>query len=894
MAEFVYEGSKGGEISFPLGGIGSGCIGLAGDGRLVDWEIFNRPNKGSSNGYTHFAVKAERDGKVLDARVLQGDLQPPYTGSLRAGAGSTPFGSGPPRDHLSAAPHFRTASFRGEFPLARLSLRDDAFPGAVTVTAFNPFIPLDEDDSSIPAAFFEVEVRNSEDVTLTYTVCLSVNNPVPGDAKINRVRQTDGLSMIGMRAHGPRADGPAGDMTVATDARDVSYQEYWRRAAYKGMWVDDVSAYWRDLSTAGRFANRGYEEVRARGASLRSAHCLLAAHLRVEPGSSARARFLLAWNFPMYTNYWNPAPSDPASDPPNGTPAANSWQNYYATLWKDSGEAARYALSNWDRLHRNTSSFKQALFSSTLPAAVVDAVSANLSVLKSPTVLRLQDGTLYGFEGCHPDEICCEGSCTHVWNYAYALPFLFPRLERGMREADYRYNLREDGGMSFRLQLPLGRGRSSFRPCADGQFGGIVKVYRDWKIAGDSAWLAELWPAVKKSLAFAWSSENRDRWDRDRDGVLEGRQHHTLDTELFGPNSWLTGFYLAALKAAAEMADHLEDADAAAEYRALFRSGKRWVDAHLFNGEYYHQLIDLSDKRALEDVIEDDATVVDGDTGRTATRRDWDEYWDAESGRINYQVADGCGIDQVVAQWHANISGLGEVFDPQQRRTALRSVYRYNFVSAMRHTFNPRRVFSLNDEAGVLTCSYPRGRPNTGIPFAEETMSGFEYQAAGHMIQEGLVDEGVAIVQAIRSRYDGEKRNPWNEMECGSNYARAMSSYALLLALSGFTFDMTRGKIGFHPRQARTHHRYFWCLSSAWGTVELHADRVILSVVYGSIVLRRFDASPLLKRGVTNATLDGQHLPYAQRQQTVILAEPAHLHAGSALCMEAGGAETDA
>ena len=892
VAEFVYEGPKTREVSFPLGGIGSGCIGLAGDGRLVDWEIFNRPNKGSSNGYTHFAVKAERDGEVLDARVLQGDLQPPYTGSLRAGAGSTPFGSGPPRSHLSAAPHFRTASFRGEFPIAALSLRDDAFPGAVTVTAFNPFIPLNEDDSSIPAAFFEVEVHNPLDAALTYSVCMSVNNPAPGEAKINRFRQVDGLSMIGMGARGPGADGPAaGDMTVATDAPDVSFQEYWHRAAYKGMWVDDVGAYWRDLSTPGRFANRGYEEgIRARGASLRSAHCLLAAHLQVQPGSFARARFLLAWNFPRYTNYWNPAPSDPASDPATGKADANTWRNYYATLWQDSGEAASYALSNWDRLYRDTLSFKQALFSSTLPAAVVDAVSANLSVLKSPTVLRLQDGTFYGFEGCHPDEICCEGSCTHVWNYAYALPFLFPRLERGMREADYRYNLREDGGMSFRLQLPLGRGRSSFRPCADGQFGGIVKVYRDWKIAGDSEWLARLWPAVKQSLEFAWSPYNTDRWDRDRDGVLEGRQHHTLDTELFGPSSWLTGFYLAALKAAAEMAGHLGDMEAAAEYRALFRSGKRWVDAHLFNGEYYHQLIDLTDKGILEDLIEDDATVVDG-AGRSAARRDWDEYWDEADGQINYQVADGCGIDQVAAQWHANIAGLGEVFDPGQRRTALRSVFRYNFVRAMRHTFNPRRVFSLNDEAGVLTCSYPRGRPATGIPFAEETMSGFEYQAAGHMIQEGLVDEGIEIVQAVRARYDGEKRNPWNEMECGSNYARAMSSYALLPALSGFTFDMTRGAIGFHPRQARTHHRYFWCLSSAWGTVQLHADRVILSVLHGSIALRQLDASPLLKREVTAATLDGQELRYAQRQQMVMLAGPAHLHAGSVLYLEVGGPE---
>ena len=183
-----------------------------------------------------------------------------------------------------------------------------------------------------------------------------------------------------------------------------------------------------------------------------------------------------------------------------------------------------------------------------MPRPVLDAVSANISILKTSTCLRLEDGAFYGWEGCHANSGCCEGSCTHVWNYAYAMPFLFPNLERSLRELDYRYNQRADGGMSFRLQLPLGSPRSEFRPCADGQFGGVLKVYREWKISGDTKWLRRLWPAVRKSIDFAWAETNLDRWDPDQTGVLHGRQHHTLDMELFGPNAWLTGFYLAAPK----------------------------------------------------------------------------------------------------------------------------------------------------------------------------------------------------------------------------------------------------------------------------------------------------------------------------------------------------------
>ena len=109
----------------------------------------------------------------------------------------------------------------------------------------------------------------------------------------------------------------------------------------------------------------------------------------------------------------------------------------------------------------------------------------------------------------------------------------------------------------------------------------------------------------------------------------------------------------------------------------------------------------------------------------------------------------------------------------------------------------------------------------------------------------------------------------------------------LLLALSGFTFDMTKGAIGFHPKQDHPTSRFFWCLHTAWGTAELDTDRIILlSVLHGSIALRSFDAGPLLGRDVTAATLDGHELRYVKRQQSVIFAEPAHLEAGSILRLE--------
>ncbi len=870
MSRFIYKGSRTSQISFPLGGIGTGCIGISGSGRLVDWEIKNKPSKGSINGFSHFAVKAEADGKVVDARVLNGDLPPPYTGVPTRGLFGG-FGFGPERGTMASVPHFKDVEFRGEFPIAQLKFLDPHFPGQVIMTAFNPFIPLDDKDSSIPGAFFAVEIENTHKLPLDYTVCLSVNNPVP-KGRVNTFIEKEGLSLIKLAAEGMDPESPDfGDVTVATDASDVSLQQYW----YRGSWFDNLATFWSDFNTPGKLKNRVYSDAGGRGSDT----CSLAGHIRLNPGEKRALRFIITWNFPNRYNYWNPEKCDCGGDE-SGSCKPRTWLNYYATIFKDSTESAVYSLKNWDRLYDKTLLFKESLFSSSLPEEIIDAVSANISILKSPTCLRLTDGSFYGFEGCHTEAGCCDGSCTHVWNYAYALPFLFPKLERSMRSLDYKYNQREDGSMAFRLQLPLGRGRSSFRACADGQFGGVVKAYRDWKISGDTQWLKSIWEELKKSVEFAWSPTNEDRWDRDKDGVLEGRQHHTLDMELFGPNSWLTGFYLAALKAASEIAGCFGETDKAAEYMELFEKGKKWCDTHLFNGEYYHQLIDLKDKSILDLYSEGDA-IIGGSAAKV--------YWNEEKQEIKYQLGEGCAIDQVIAQWHANICGLGEIFDNAQVKKALESIFKYNFKRSFREFFNPCRIYALNDEAGVVIFDWPEGKykPAIPAPYAEEPWSGCEYQFAAHLIQEGLVDQGLQVVRAVRDRFDGEKRNPWNEFECGSNYARAMSSYSLLLAYSGFKFDMVKGMVGFNPvHMPGGNFRCFWSLDSGWGIFKATAEKITLSVLYGKLSIGTLSLPFIKGRKAASLSLAGAPAAFRQDGTDITFDTPVAIEAGSSLVIE--------
>ncbi len=853
-----YWGRKAREIRFPLGGIGTGCVSLGGAGHLVDWELFHRPAKNTLNGFSHFAVKAEARGRVRDARVLHGDTPPPYSGT---GPGRfSGLGFGVARETLSGLPHFRDVVFEGGFPIATLHFRDPAFPGRVTLTAFNPFIPLNDADSSLPAAFFTVAFENPTRQTLDYTAAFTLRNPA-GALTTNRLIADTGTRMLHLTGNRDPAELEYGDFAVATDATDAGGQAYW----FRGQWFDNLEIFWRDFSAPGGLPKRQYATPG------QADHGTLTVRLRVPAGQRGTCRFVFAWHVPQCPAYWKTPPTEPGAPPP----APPTWTPYYATRFADAPAVAHYALDHWSRLETETRRFRDTLFASTLPPAALDAISANLATLKTPTVLRLTDGSIYGWEGCHTAEGCCEGTCTHVWNYAYAVPFLFPALERGMRELEYRYNLLADGGMPFRLQVPLGRPPSTFRPCADGQFGGVLKVYREWKISGDTAWMRRLWPAVRQSIAFAWAPTNADRWDPARTGVLHGRQHHTLDMELFGPNAWLTGLYQAALKAGAEMAEACDEPRTAAAWRAMLKRGQDWVRRELFNGEYFVQRFALDDAKALRALESRDPKLRE-------------VYWNAEHGEWKYQLGEGCGIDQVLAQWHADLIGLGDVFDRAQTRRTLQAIYRHNYRPSLRNLVNPCRVYGLDDEAGTLMFTWPRGRrrPAIPVPYATETMHGFEYQAASHLIMHGEVDAGMAMVKAVRDRYDGERRNPWNEIECGNHYARSMASYALLPAFSGFRYDLTRGLIGFRPvHRPNGRFRCFWALGTAWGDMVLDRRGCRLRVLAGELTLQRLDL-PLTGRGAPPTVRLGARILSTTRDgHEIVLAEPTVLRPGRGLVL---------
>lgn len=795
-----YEGKKTKNISFPLGGIGTGCIGLFGNGELRDFEIFNRPAKNTGAGYTFFSVKASREG-YSDVRVLHGDTNESYMGEHSA-EGWRGFGFGPSFEAMGGFPHFRKTVFDAVFPIANITFSDEDFPAELTLTAFNPLIPSDEFNSSIPAAFFEWEIRNTSECDLDFDLIFTLENPAL-KSKNESFREGGVSGIFFSDADKSPSEIGYSDLTVLTDSRDTTLQDYW----YRGAWRDAVTSFWREISESDGLSSRVYNEPgrRDRGS--------VSARVHVGAKDSGRVRFVLSWSCPLQYNYWNPIKDEDGRDV--------TWRNYYATVFPSSKDSAKYSISKFTELYNKTKKYRDAIENSSLPDFVRDAISSNVSVLKSATVMRLEDGRFWAWEGVQENVGSCDGSCQHVWNYAYAMPYLFPRLERSLRETTMDYELSPSGATSFRVQLPLGRECERFRPCLDGQMGEVIKCYREWKLSGDTEWLKRYSEKIFSMLEYAWSEDNPDRWDHDRDGILEGRQHHTLDMELFGPSSWLQGMYLLALDCASEMADALGEADRAREYRRVYESGKRWTNENLFKNGYFIHKTDINDK-----------TVID--------KFEAQEYWNEERGEIKYQIADGCFIDQVLSDFHAALVGREGVFDKEKKLSALESLYKYNHLDSMRKITNMWRNFALNDESATVMCTYPEGayKPIIPIPYCEEAMTGFEYALGALFIKEGLVDKGETIVRSVRDRYDGEKRNPWCEIECGCNYARSMASFALLPIYSGFTCDMTRGYIGFSPIDKTGVFPFF--ASDTWGVVTLADSEIKLDVLGDPISLSSF------------------------------------------------------
>ena len=775
--------SEANEAAFLLGGVGTGNVSLGARGDLRDWEIFNSPAKGLNLPNTFFAIRMQSGDEEPVGRVIEGPVQAPH---------ATSHGYHPTTS--IGLPRFAQSTLHGEYPFATIKFEDDTLPVAIELEAYTPLIPLNAEDSGIPCAILTYSVTNTSQKELNITLVGSLANPVGGlkpdafrnlggsdkNKTVNEQRNEGDLRGLFLRGEGIASDDvDYGNMALVTDHDQVTVKRAWLR----GAWFDYLREFWNDLMEDGHLTDLGYEEPpensRPDTGSLGLVDTLA-------PGATGTYRFILSWYFPNRVNNWQSNFfSGFADNQDKNTPP--TIRNQYAVRFNDAWHVARYTFDENDRLESTTRTFHEALFGTSLPPVVLDAISANIVPIRSTTCFWLEDGRFYGWEGCFDTEGCCAGTCTHVWSYAHTSAFLFPSLERTMREIEFEIETEEDGHMNFRTHKTFGGkfvwhwGDQRPEAAVDGQMGSILRAYREYQLSGDKDWLRRLWPFIKSSMAFADS-----QWDQDNDHVLDGKQHNTYDIEFHGPNPLSSIYYLAALRAVEEMANVMEEPQIAENCRRAFEQGSSNLDDMLWNGEFYIQKLD-----------------------------DVDAY--------HYQHGLGCLSDQMLGQLHARVLGLGDLLPADRIRSAVGAIYKYNFRTEFNDHVNCQRTYVLNDEAGLLLCTWPNGgEPRFPFVYSDEVWTGIEYQVAAHLIYEGWVQEGLNVVDAVRQRHDGFRRNPWNEVECGHHYARSMSSWAVLTALSGAQADLGRGELHFKPiMEASTQSnsfQTFWSTGQAWGT----------------------------------------------------------------------------
>jgi uncharacterized protein (DUF608 family) len=800
-----YYGENLERIAFPIGGIGAGMFCIEGTGAISHMSVRNRPEM--YNEPEMFAAISVR-GAENGALVIEGQV-PEWKkfGNPNSGNGSPGATFGLPR--------FENCSFVSRFPFAHISLSDPDIPVEVEITGWSPFIPTDADNSSLPVGGIEYTFKNTGsskiDAVFSYN---SVNfmSRNGGNASIKPVMNGFILSEDGVK------DKPAtkGDFAVYTNEPGTVIDYCW----FRGGWWDPLTMTWNTILKGETRENPPVEKG-APGASL-------FVPVTLDPGGEKVIRLMMAWYVPDTDLRYGKDPDTPVEEVCNDPDCACKdpyYKPWYSSKFNDIQDIANFWKTNYEELRRKSRLFTDAFNSMTLPAEVIEAVAANLTILKSPTVLRQRDGKLWNWEGCSDNSGCCAGSCTHVWNYAQAIPHLFPGLERTLRETEFNQSQDEEGHQTFRAALPIRPVATTFYAASDGQLGGIMKVYRDWHISGNSAWLKKIYPKVAESMNYCIET-----WDPRHTGTLEEPHHNTYDIEFWGPDGMCSSFYLGALKATTEMGSFLRDD--VTLYQALYNKGKQVVENELFDGEYFIQKIKWEGLTSPDPV--------------KASQESWSSDYSEEAKNLlqkegpKYQYGRGCLSDGVLGAWMAEVCGMHNILDSAKVRSHLNSVFRYNFKSDLKNHSNPQRPsYALGDDGGLLLCTWPKGGM-LSLPFvySNEVWTGIEYQVASHLIMSGEVEKGLKIVRTARNRYDGRVRNPYDEYECGHWYARALSSYALLQGLTGVRYDALSQELHINSRIGDF--TGFISTETGFGNVGLKNGKPFLNVLLGEISVKNF------------------------------------------------------
>jgi non-lysosomal glucosylceramidase len=689
---------------------------------------------------------------------------------------------------------FSDISFIGEYPIGFVQYQDAGLPISIALEAFSPFIPLAPHDSHLPATILQFTVTNRSKAAVTCELVGWLQNAVGirsgtkglGSRSNAITRGRDAVLLDCTATAAPGSRGPDG--RSLPEQPDFGSQSLALLQPQEGdlasAAIPDgpvIEMLFSETSLASGASNTKAFPDRVTGALGRT--------LSLAPNQQAKVTFVVAWHFPKIQQSNVVDLKEPKLDDIQG--------RQYGKRFASARAVVDFVASHFDRLAQQTRLWHDTWYDSTLPYWFLDRTFLNISTLATSTAYWFGNGRFYAWEGVGS----CGGTCTHVWSYAQAVARIFPSLERTTRET-------VDFGLAFHPKTGAIGNRAEFEVNAavDGQAGTILRAYREHQMSPDGAFLRRHWPRIRKATEYLIGL------DVDQDGILDGPQMNTADAPWFGKIAWLSSLYVAALRASEQMALEVGDETFARRARSIAEAGSNTIDVQLFNGDYYIQIPD-------------------------ADRRD------------TVGSYDGCHADQVLGQSWAFQVGLGRILPEEHTRSALRALWKYNFapnVDAFRKVYQAGRWLAMPGEAGLIVCTWPKGdevRVKKDADFYfNECWTGLEYQVAGHMLWEGMVKEGMALTRAVHDRYHASRRNPWNEIECGDHYARAMASYGVFLAACGYAYHGPKGHLAFAPRLSPDKFRAAFTTAAGWGTFrQERTDRVqrdTIELKWGKLRLR--------------------------------------------------------
>lgn len=770
-------------IGMPVGGIHSGTLYLGGDGRLWLWDIFNS----NQEGVDPKTIEWESDlhvGKKVRPRDGSAYVQPAKDiRPLDQGFGfRVQIGNKVIIKKMEPA-DWDDIVFEATYPIAKIRYIDKELPVEITAEVFSPFIPLDEKNSSLPCTIYSFDFRNKTKDAIQVEVLGWLENKVAprtaieNDQRVNKYFSGNTLSGIQCSVQYPSQS----ERKMAADHGTLAIAALDKNA--KGITQLNLPVNSASFETAGEV-----ESVKPAAEKLLAAVCTK--HI-IQAEKSITSSFVISWHFANLKLH--------KSIPDKG--------RYYNNWFKSAQDVAIYVAENAGKLINTSRAWKQTWYDSTLPWWFLERTFLNISTLATTTAHRFESGRFYAWEGVG----CCEGTCTHVWQYAQAMGRIFPSIEKDTRErVDLGLSLQPDGMMWYRGEVVKG-------PAIDGQAGTILRIYREHLMSPNNQFLQKNWDKIK--LATQWLI----RQDKNKDGMEDTPIENTLDAVWDGEIAWLVGLCIAAVKAGGAMAMEMGDQEFASVCDDYVAKGTKNMDEKLFNGEYYiHRPDEIKGRQKL--------------------------------GSYNT-----CHIDQVYGQSWAHQVGLGRINDKEKTMSALKSLWKYNFTPDVGPYIKERkggRPYALPGEGGMVMNTNPR---NEQKPYGEnitwqmgyfhECMSGFEHQVAAHMMAEGMVEESLVMTRMIHDRYHAAKRNPFNEIECSDHYARAMASYGSFLSACGFGYHGPKGYIRFAPKISPKNFKAPFTAAEGWGSFsqQRSKDKLLASVAvqYGRLVLSTISLEPV-------------------------------------------------